>query len=227
MTLTETSGKDPFLASDDYTLNILPKSYPTGQSSNMLVLIHNAFQPLNYWSGFMSKYTQYTGVAIDTHIYQMFDDQVCPSSTSPGACDRHSLMDTSPPQTVSLDEAGHIQSACGNAAALSNFNNNQLLTIVGEWTPAMTDCAKYLNGRGVGARYDKWLESLDSHDAVRCKSLGVRLEKVITFEKAGGWIQWTWKTESADDSSWSYSAGLQHGWIPVNPNERKYPNICG
>jgi aryl-phospho-beta-D-glucosidase BglC (GH1 family) len=27
-------------------------------------------------------------------------------------------------------------------------------TIVGEWTPAMTDCAKYLNGRGVGARYD-------------------------------------------------------------------------
>jgi len=84
----------------------------------------------------------------------MFDDQVCPSSTSPGACDRHSLMDTSPLQTVSPDEAGHIQSACGNAAALSNFNNNQLLTIVGEWTPAMTDCAKYLNGRGVGARYD-------------------------------------------------------------------------
>jgi glucan 1,3-beta-glucosidase len=29
-----------------------------------------------------------------------------------------------------------------------------MLTIVGEWAPAMTDCAKYLNGRGVGARYD-------------------------------------------------------------------------
>lgn len=66
----------------------------------------------------------------------------------------HSLTDTSPPQTVSLDEAGHIQSACENAAALSDFNNNQLLTIVGEWTPAMTDCAKYVNGRGIGARYD-------------------------------------------------------------------------
>lgn len=56
-------------------------------------------------------------------------------------------------------------------------------------------------------------------------SLGVHLGKVITFEKAGGWIQWTWKTESADD--WSYSAGLEHGWIPGNPTERKYPNICG
>ena len=37
---------------------------------------------------------------------------------------------------------------------LQTFNANQLWTIVGEWTPAMTDCAKYLNGRGVGARYD-------------------------------------------------------------------------
>ena len=68
--------------------------------------------------------------------------------------DWHPLMDNSPPQTISLDEAGHIRSACGNAGTLTDFNNNQLWTIVGEWTPAMTDCAKYLNGRGVGARYD-------------------------------------------------------------------------
>lgn len=93
-TLTETFGKDAFLAADDDALNVLSKSYPTGQQSNILVLIHDAFQPLNYWNGFMSKYTQYTGVAIDTHIYQVFDEQVCPSFTSPDAFDWHSLMDT-------------------------------------------------------------------------------------------------------------------------------------
>lgn len=93
MILTETFGKDPLSPMMIDILNILPKSYPTGQASNILALIHDAFQPLNYWSGFMSKYTQYTGVAMDTHIYQMFDDQVCPSSMSPGAFDRHSLMD--------------------------------------------------------------------------------------------------------------------------------------
>ena len=60
---------------------------------------------------------------------------------------------------MSLDEAGHIQSACGNAGRLSDFNKNQLWTIVGEWTPAMTDCAKYLNGRGIGARYDGSIRS--------------------------------------------------------------------
>ena len=55
---------------------------------------------------------------------------------------------------VSLDNQGHIQSACGNAGRLIDYNQNNMWTIVGEWTPAMTDCAKYLNGRGVGARYD-------------------------------------------------------------------------
>jgi glucan 1,3-beta-glucosidase len=64
------------------------------------------------------------------------------------------LVVTSLSQTLSLDEEGHIRSACGNAGALSDFDKNQMWTIVGEWTPAMTDCAKYLNGRGVGARYD-------------------------------------------------------------------------
>ena len=53
---------------------------------------------------------------------------------------------------------------------------------------------------------------------------GVRCDQVITFEKASGWIQWTWKTESADE--WSYSAGLQYGWIPRDPTQRIYPNIC-
>jgi glucan 1,3-beta-glucosidase len=33
-------------------------------------------------------------------------------------------------------------------------SDQHLWTIVGEWTPAMMDCAKYLNGRGIGARYD-------------------------------------------------------------------------
>jgi hypothetical protein len=95
---------------------------------------------------------QYDGVAMDTHIYQMFTDDVRSSSVS--CTPQQHLTSFTLLQTVSLDNAGHIQSACSNAGSLSSFNHNQLWTIVGEWTPAMTDCAKYLNGRGVGARYD-------------------------------------------------------------------------
>lgn len=137
----------------DEMMTILLLRYRNGQESNVVTLIHDAFQPLSYWTNFMPR-GEFVGVAIDTHIYQMFMDEVgyglCPLTRSNNSI----LVVTSPPQTVSLDEAGHIRSACGNAGPLSNFNNNQLWTIVGEWTPAMTDCAKYLNGRGVGARYD-------------------------------------------------------------------------
>jgi hypothetical protein len=54
----------------------------------------------------------------------------------------------------SLDEAGHIQSACRNAGPLIDYDNSQLLTMVGEWTLAMIDCAKYLTGHGIGARFN-------------------------------------------------------------------------
>ncbi|KAH9980767.1 glycoside hydrolase family 5 protein [Russula compacta] len=185
------------------------------QQSNIITLIHDAFQNLTYWEGFMPR-EQYPGVAMDTHIYQVFN-----------------------PKTLSLDEAGHIQSACGNAGPLSNFDKSQLWTIVGEWTPAMTDCAPYLRGRGRGALYDGsifpgapvygscegktgsgWSFNQEYKDFLR----QTWEAQVITFEKASGWIQWTWKTEKAHE--WSYSAGLKYGWIPQDPTDLKYPNIC-
>lgn len=119
------------------------------------------------------------------------------------------------------------------------------------------DCAKYLNGRGKGARYDGTFPG--SPKVGSCASLTTNASKfsssyktllrkmweaqVTTFEKnALGWVYCarlprplvrmtdsvragTWKTEQAPE--WSYSAGLANGWIPVNPTDRTYPNICG
>ncbi|KAI0050559.1 glycoside hydrolase family 5 protein [Auriscalpium vulgare] len=187
----------------------------TSQQSQTLVLLHDAFQPLSYWNGFQPPPT-YQGVAMDTHIYQMFSQS-----------------------NVALSNSDHISAACNEATNLVNFNNNGLWTIVGEWTPAMTDCAKYLNGRGVGARYDGSYPgstkvgsctgltgSASSFSSAYKTFLRQSWEaQVITFEKASGWIQWTWKAESADD--WSYQAGLAGGWIPQNPTNFQFPNICG
>ncbi len=60
---------------------------------------------------------------------------------------------------------------------------------------------------------------------VRVISCAQLRAQVITYEKASGWIMWTWKTEQADE--WSYQAGLRYGWIPGDPTSRRYPNICG
>ena len=44
-----------------------------------------------------------------------------------------------------------MQAACGVGARVRGTDK---WTVVGEWTGAQTDCAKWLNGRGKGARYD-------------------------------------------------------------------------
>ncbi|RPD82289.1 exo-beta-1,3-glucanase [Lentinus tigrinus ALCF2SS1-7] len=186
--------------------------YGTSQQSNTLVLLHDAFQPLSYWNGFQTP-PNWQGVAMDTHIYQMFSQD-----------------------EVSRTNQQHIDAACAYGASLSSFD---LWTIVGEWTPAATDCATYLNGRGVGARYDGSYPG--STRVGSCTGItGSRSSfsssyktflrqyweaQTITYEKGAGWIQWTWKAENADD--WSYQAGLAGGWIPQNPTQRQYPNICG
>lgn len=65
------------MTNDDDTVAILPLSYShgNGQQSDVVTLIHDAFQPLSYWNNFMPR-ENFVGVAIDTHIYQMFLDEV-------------------------------------------------------------------------------------------------------------------------------------------------------
>jgi len=189
--------------------------YPFGTSTqgNTIELIHDAFQPLSYWSGWQT-YPSFNGVMMDTHIYQMFSQS-----------------------GVAQTNAQHLASACSNAQSLAGFD---LWLVVGEWTPAMTDCAKYLNGRGVGARYDgsysgstkvgscTGLTGATSSFSAAYKTFLRQMweAQVQSFEKAAqGWIQWTWKAENADE--WTYKAGLAGGWIPQNPTNYQYPNICG
>ncbi|KAI0726897.1 glycoside hydrolase family 5 protein [Fomitopsis betulina] len=189
--------------------------YPWGnnEESNTVLLFHDAFQTLSYWHGFEAP-SKWQGVAMDTHIYQVFSDE-----------------------EVAYSNSQHISAACAYSSSLAGFD---LWLIVGEWSPAPNDCATYLNGRGIGSRYDGTYSGstyVGSCDGVTGSAstfsdayktfLGQFWEaQTIAFERgAQGWIQWAWKTESADE--WSYQAGLANGWIPQNPANLQYPNICG
>ena len=151
---------------------------------------------------------------MDKHIYQMFSNE-----------------------EVAYSFTEHITTVCTYASSLKGFD---LWLIIGEWSSAPTDCALYLNGRGVGARYDgtypgsTYVGSCDAmtgsastfSDAYKTFLGQFWAAQTYAFETgAQGWLQWTWKTESADE--WSYQAGLANGWIPQNPNNPQYPNICG
>ena len=185
-----------------------------GLQSNTVVLIHDAFKPLDYWNDFMAEgEPTRSGVAMDLHKYQVFADD-----------------------EISRTEDQHINATCQLGSSLSSFH---LWTIVGEWSAAYTDCARYLNGRGRGARYDgtyaggKVIGSCENRSGSGdnfSEEYKTFLRKyweaqVTTYEKGAGWIHWTWKTWEADD--WSYQAGLAGGWIPQDPTEKQFPNVCG
>ncbi|TFK19970.1 exo-beta-1,3-glucanase [Coprinopsis marcescibilis] len=187
--------------------------YGSDRQSNTIVMIHDAFQPLSYWNGFMS-YPGFEGVMLDTHHYQIFNDDL-----------------------NRMSEEQHIRTACNRGNELAS---SPLWVVVGEWSPARTDCARYLNGRGVGSRYDGTYPGsgrIGSCAGFTGPGSGYSASyrtflrrfweaQVSSFERGGeGWIQWTWKAEVAHE--WSYQAGLRNGWIPRNAGERIYPNICG
>ncbi|EPQ26674.1 uncharacterized protein PFL1_05654 [Pseudozyma flocculosa PF-1] len=208
---------------DDKTLlDLYYKGYDAVRNPNgvdaaqspLLVVVGDGFKSPAYGSGFWNgkfPVPQYEGVALDSHIYTIFDDD-----------------------SIRLKSADRIGFYCSLKSKWAAANNN-LYSIVGEWTPAFTDCAVGLNGRGTGARYDGTFAG--SRGRIRScgpKSgsasgfsdgyktlLGKMWEAQVDANEGGsGWIMWTWKTEPGKAEDWSYQKGVEYGWIPRDPTAR-------
>ena len=107
----------------------------------------------------------------------------------------------------------------------------------------MADCARYLNGCGIGARYDGTYPNSTFIGSCPDKTgsaayfsddyktaLGKFWEaQTLAYdsEASYGWIQWPWKTEQGTGEGWTYKSGLEYGWIPKPVTNREHPNICG
>lgn len=186
----------------------------------LAVMIGDAFMGLDSWTNFLTA-PNGQNVFLDFHEYQIFSDL--------------ELNRTLPE---------HLSFACQYKSQLSSFASSNIWTVVGEWSTALTDCAQWLNGRGVGARWDEtwfpdsnpdhffhgscngWTGSWKGNDGGAGFSVDYRdmlrqywEVQVEVGEAVQGWVYWTWKTENADD--WSYQKGLEGGWIPQDPTDRK------
>ncbi|TAQ85160.1 hypothetical protein B7494_g6517 [Chlorociboria aeruginascens] len=176
------------------------------------VVIHDAFLDItSYWNGFMTS--GFSNVIIDTHLYQIF---------SPGE--------------VAMRPCEHIRTACGQGPKLASADKR---AIVGEWSGAQTDCAKWLNGLGKGARYDGTFPGSSYNGNCQTKYQGtvdgllntdkINLEYYIeaqmdAYERNSGWVFWTWKTESAPE--WHFQNLTRAGLIPQPLTSRKHPGQC-
>jgi len=172
------------------------------RDSNTAVVFHDAFEGVNSWNNWGSGMWN---LVLDTHHYEVFDAG-----------------------QLQMGIKDHLSTACSFGASMATNNK---WTIAGEWSGAMTDCAKWLNGRGVGARYDgtynvngqgsSYIGSCDGKYTGTVSGLGKAdyeniksfiSAQISAFEKADGWIFWTWKTESSPE--WDFQALVKGGLVP-------------
>ncbi|RYP29845.1 hypothetical protein DL767_006526 [Monosporascus sp. MG133] len=180
----------------------MTEGYNNLQSSNVAVAVHDAFQGVTSWNDWGAGMSS---LVLDTHHYQVFESGM-----------------------LQLDAAGHAAAACGFGNQMAASNK---VTISGEWSGAMTDCAKWLNGRGVGARYDgtfnfngqtsqyvgpcgaKYSGTVGQlSEADRANIQRFIHAQMVAYEKADGWIFWTWKTEAAPE--WDFRMLTNAGLVP-------------
>ncbi|KAL8755602.1 MAG: hypothetical protein Q9184_004747 [Pyrenodesmia sp. 2 TL-2023] len=181
-------------------------------SSDFAVVFSDAFQDFSsYWNDFGSGLND---LMQDTHQYQIFS-----------------------PEQVGRSPSDHVSAACALGPKLASTNK---WTIVGEWTGAQTDCAKWLNGLGKGARYDGTFPDSSYTGSCEGKYTGTvaglssddknNLRSFIeaqldAYEQRSGWVFWTWKTESAPE--WNMKDLIAGGLFPQPLNSRQLPGQCG
>lgn len=153
------------------------------KDSGVAVVEHDAFQkPLSTWNGYGTY--QYN-VILDTHHYEVFTGEF-----------------------LAMSPAEHAGSACDFGGDMRAVQGKW--TISGEWCGATTDCARYLNGYGRGARFDGSYEGSSYVGSCAGLSSGSVAQlgedqraqmktfieaQIQAFESAAGWVFWTWKTE--------------------------------
>lgn len=178
------------------------------------VTIHDAFEDIqSYWNGFMNVDSGVNDVILDTHSYQIFSQD-----------------------QVSMTPSEHIAAACAKGPEVAGTDK---WLIVGEWTAAQTDCARWLNGLGKGARYDgtlagssyvgscdqKFSGTVDDMLAVDKVNLQMFVEaQMDAYEQHTGWIFWAWKNEAAPE--WHFQNLTRAGLIPQPITSRVYPGQC-
>lgn len=116
---------------------------------NITVVIEDAFLGVQSWNGFLNAASGAANVLMDTHEYQIFNDQQLALTW-----DEHIAVGFIKGKVHSKVSPGS-QAGCQIGPPLANFTaSGNIWTIIGEWSTAPTDCALWLNGRNIGARWD-------------------------------------------------------------------------
>lgn len=186
------------------------------QEVNNTIVFHDAFQPTGYYNHRFSYSNtsdshKYYNILIDHHHYEVFDA---------GA--------------LNLTIGQHLDSIKGYASGIAKELKYHP-AVVGEWLAALTDCAPWLNGVGLGSRYegqapylnpriaacgninDFSLWSSDKRKGYR-KFIEMQLDQYES--QTSGWIFWCFKTETTIE--WDLNRLVDLNLFPQPLDQRLY-----
>jgi len=187
-------------------------------SQNRVVVLQDAFQPPSSYNGFLTPQDNNAqNVAIDHHEYQVFNNDL-----------------------VALNPGQHRQLVCNN---VGSWAGSDKWNFIGEWSAAITDCATWLNGYGIGARYDgsyninggsRFVDTCADKNDIRSWNQTRRDDirgyieaQLETFEKySNGWIFWNFKSENSRAGEWDAFALIDNGIFPQPLTARKFGPVC-
>ncbi|KAF8274934.1 glycoside hydrolase family 5 protein [Lactarius quietus] len=190
----------------------------TGTGNGPMISFHDGFEGPPNWAGFLPGSDR---VALDYHPYLCFGTQITTAMSA------------------------NVNQPCLTWAASMNDSMTAFgLTSAGEFSNAINDCGTYLNGVGLGARYDgsytgggTWpvVGSCDSwvDYTTWTQDFKTSLEQfaLASMDALQNWFFWTWKIGNSSTSglvespAWSYQLGLENGWMPSDP--RQAVGACG
>lgn len=196
--------------------NIVRNAGGIGQGNGPFVSFHDGFLGQNNWAGFLPGADR---IALDTHPY------LCFSTQSAGAV------------------STFIDAPCTGWAANMNTSMTAFgLNAAGEFSLAVNDCGEFVNGVGLGTRFEgtypgvttvtgscaSYLAWQSWDDATKQDYMQLALHSMDALQN---WFFWTWKIGNSSISGtvmaphWSYQLGLQNGWMPTDP--RASVGQCG
>lgn len=194
-------------------------------SDNTTFVIHDAFKEIGHWNLYLNpdynnvtaQYANFSNITfqassilVDHHHYEVFTEFQLHNNQSSRITD---IMNYA--ESVSSELSFHP-------------------ALIGEFSAALTDCALWINGVGIGARYDgsyyRTTNFTTDYDPVgQCQSQlpvsnwtdefkdhvrqFVEVQLATYTEKSNGWIFWNWKTENATE--WDYLRLKENGLFPT------------
>ncbi|KAI0825018.1 glycoside hydrolase [Trametes gibbosa] len=208
-----TIGKDAIERYYLQAYNTVRNASGTGEGNGPWVVFHDAFLGLTHWQNYLRNGDR---MQLDVHQYLTFNGQ---------SADNYAAR-------VKANQACDAW-ATGQNTSMKTFG----MTHVGEWSLGINDCGKYLNGVGLGTRYDgtftsgNWPDVGDCTEYTDYTKYNAKWKADMTnfalqsMSALQNWFFWTWKVGNSSISgrpespAWSYQLGIQEGWMPTDPRD--------